>query len=63
MQNQLRSNDPALETPSAEESRRKFLSTFGKLAAVSPIALSVLISPKTAAAPKSCTGNGTFKCS
>jgi hypothetical protein len=62
MQKQPKNDLNAPEVSDAEQSRREFLSTFGKLAAVSPVALSVLISPRTSAAPKSCRGNGTKKC-
>lgn len=46
----------------ADEARREFLNKFGKLAAVTPIALTTLMSPKTSAAPKSCRGNGSKRC-
>ena len=62
MQKQPKNDLNAPEVSDAEQSRREFLSTFGKLAAVSPVALSVLISPRTSAAPKSCRGNGTKQC-
>lgn len=45
-----------------EQTRRNFLNTFGKLAMVTPVAMTVLMSPSTSAAPKSCTGNGRKKC-
>ncbi len=38
---------------SPEQTRRKFLNKFGKLAVVTPIAVSALISPTTSAAPSS----------
>ena len=44
------------------QTRRDFLNSFGKLAMVTPVAMTVLMSPKTSAAPKSCTGNGRKKC-
>ena len=47
---------------STEQTRRDFLNTFGKLAMVTPVAMTVLMSPSTSAAPKSCTGNGAKKC-
>jgi len=47
---------------STEQTRRDFLNTFGKLAMVTPVAMTVLMSPKTSAAPKSCTGNGRKRC-
>ncbi|MDC0602514.1 hypothetical protein OAP14_05735 [Aliiglaciecola sp.] len=43
-------------------SRRDFIQKFGKFAAVTPIAMSALMSPSTSAAPKSCRGNGTYQC-
>jgi hypothetical protein len=46
----------------AEQTRRDFLHTFGKLAVVTPVALTVLMSPSTSAAPKSCRGQGTKRC-
>jgi hypothetical protein len=45
-----------------EQTRRKFLATFGKLAVVTPVALTALMSPSTSAAPKSCRGGGAKKC-
>lgn len=44
------------------QTRRDFLNKFGKLAAVTPVAVSALMSPSTSAAPKSCRGNGNKKC-
>lgn len=41
---------------SPEQTRRDFLNTFGKLALVTPVAMTVLMSPKTSAAPRSCKG-------
>ncbi|MFD2167272.1 hypothetical protein ACFSJY_13545 [Thalassotalea euphylliae] len=46
----------------AEESRRSFIKKYGKLAAITPIAASTLMSPSTSAAPKSCKKNGNFGC-
>ena len=46
----------------ADHTRREFLQKFGKLAAVTPIAVTTLMSPSTSAAPKSCRGNGNKKC-
>lgn len=43
-------------------SRRDFIQKFGKFAAVTPIAMSALMSPSTSAAPKSCSGNGRKRC-
>ena len=42
--------------------RRKFLEKFGKLAVITPIAVTSLMSPSTSAAPKSCRGNGNKSC-
>lgn len=41
------------EDITAEQSRRKFLNKFGKLAVVTPVAVSALMSPTTSAAPSS----------
>ncbi|WP_286263651.1 hypothetical protein [Thalassotalea atypica] len=51
-----------LEQLSADQTRRSFIAKFGKLAAVTPVAVSALMSPATSAAPRSCRGNGTKKC-
>jgi hypothetical protein len=65
MSNQIQGNDDNA-SPSAventEQTRRGFLNTFGKLAMVTPVAMTVLMSPSTSAAPKSCRGNGRWKC-
>jgi hypothetical protein len=53
------STSPSLD---AQETRRNFLTTFGKLAVVTPVALTTLMSPTTSAAPKSCRGQGTKRC-
>lgn len=45
-----------------ENTRRNFLTKFGKLAIVTPVALTALMSPTTSAAPKSCRGNGNKAC-
>ncbi|TLU64872.1 hypothetical protein FE810_10475 [Thalassotalea litorea] len=37
-----------------EQARRQFMKKYGKLAAVTPIAVTALMTPKTSAAPKSC---------
>ncbi|QBY03153.1 hypothetical protein E2K93_01660 [Thalassotalea sp. HSM 43] len=37
----------------ASQTRREFIRKFGKLAAVTPVALTTLMSPETSAAPKS----------
>lgn len=42
------------EELSPEQTRRQFIEKFGKLAAVTPVAITALISPSTSAAPKSC---------
>lgn len=55
-------NNAADTVKSADQTRRDFLNTFGKLAMVTPVAMTVLMSPSTSAAPKSCTGNGNKKC-
>ena len=47
---------------STDQTRRDFLNKFGKLAEITPVAMSVLMTPSTSAAPKSCRGNGTKKC-
>lgn len=44
------------------DSRRSFLNKYGKLAAITPLALTALVSPSTSAAPKSCKGNGKNSC-
>jgi hypothetical protein len=41
----------------AEQTRRQFIKKFGKFAAVTPVAVTALMSPSTSAAPKSCKGN------
>ena len=52
----------AAQELSAEQTRRNFLRKFGKLALVTPVAMTALMSPSTSAAPKSCGGNGKNKC-
>jgi len=52
-------NESLIET---SNDRRKFLEKFGKLAVITPIAVTALMSPTTSAAPKSCRGNGTNRC-
>jgi hypothetical protein len=47
---------------STDQARRDFLNKFGKLAVITPVAMSVLMTPSTSAAPKSCRGNGTKRC-
>jgi len=42
--------------------RRDFISKYGKLAVVTPVAVTTLMSPSTSAAPKSCRGNGNRRC-
>ncbi|QBY03152.1 hypothetical protein E2K93_01655 [Thalassotalea sp. HSM 43] len=41
----------------ASQTRREFIKKYGKLAAVTPVALTTLMSPETSAAPKSCKPN------
>jgi hypothetical protein len=45
-----------------EQTRREFLNKFGKLAVITPVAMSVLMAPSTSAAPKSCRGQGAKRC-
>lgn len=47
---------------STAQTRREFLNKFGKLAVITPVAMTALMSPSTSAAPKSCSGNGRKKC-
>lgn len=47
---------------SAEFQRRDFMKKYGKLAAVTPVVVTTLMSPSTSAAPKSCRGNGAKRC-
>ena len=47
---------------STDQTRRDFLNKFGKLAVITPVAMSVLMTPSTSAAPKSCRGNGSKGC-
>ncbi|KGJ97126.1 hypothetical protein [Thalassotalea sp. ND16A] len=49
-QGQSESAKPEL---SEQQIRRQFIAKFGKMAAITPIALTALMSPKTSAAPKS----------
>ena len=44
------------------DARRAFLNKYGKLAVLTPIAITALMSPSTSAAPKSCRGNGNKSC-
>ena len=60
MSDSSRNNDAKNEALS--QSRRDFLNKYAKLAVVTPIAMSTLMSPSTSAAPKSCRGNGAKKC-
>lgn len=56
-------NHSAKEAELATQQRRQFLEKFGKLAMVTPIALTALMSPQTSAAPKSCKpGTGGKNC-
>ena len=50
------------QTEMPENERRRFMAKFGKLAAITPIAVATIMSPETSAAPKSCTGNGAKRC-
>jgi hypothetical protein len=62
-QNQADNSNASSNTvENTEQTRRDFLNTFGKLAMVTPVAMTVLMSPNTSAAPKSCRGNGRKKC-
>jgi len=45
-----------------EQTRRDFLSKYGKLAVITPVAMTALMSPSTSAAPKSCRGNNSRRC-
>lgn len=47
---------------SSVSTRRDFLNKYGKLAVITPIAVTALVSPATSAAPKSCKGNGRNAC-
>lgn len=49
-------------TLSAAQTRRNFMSKFGKLAVITPIAVTALMSPTTSAAPRSCKTGGKFGC-
>lgn len=51
-----------LATSSAEIERRNFMKKYGKLAAVTPLVVTTLMSPSTSAAPKSCRQNGRYIC-
>ncbi|KGJ97125.1 hypothetical protein [Thalassotalea sp. ND16A] len=48
-----RQSEPTLSELSEQQIRRQFIAKFGKLAAITPIALTALMSPKTSAAPSS----------
>ena len=56
-------NEEANREKLGVESRRSFFSKYGKLAIITPVALAALLSPATSAAPKSCRGGGSKKCS
>jgi len=45
-----------------ENTRREFIRKYGKLAAITPVAVTALMSPSTSAAPKSCKNNGRWRC-
>jgi hypothetical protein len=47
---------------SSDQTRREFLNKFGKLAIITPVAMTALMTPGTSAAPKSCRGNGSKRC-
>ena len=49
-------------TNDAQKVRREILTKMAKLAAITPVAFSTLITPQTSAAPKSCRGNGKVSC-
>ena len=42
--------------------RRDFISKYGKLAVITPVAVTTLISPSTSAAPRSCRGYRKNEC-
>lgn len=52
----MRSSKKEQNMENAEQTRRDFLSKFGKLAVITPVAMTALMSPSTSAAPKSCAG-------
>lgn len=50
-------------TPSdIESTRRDFIRKYGKLAAITPVAVTTLMSPSTSAAPKSCKNSNNKHC-
>ncbi|NMP33594.1 hypothetical protein HII17_18775 [Thalassotalea sp. M1531] len=57
-----KSSVDASNSSSIESTRRDFIRKYGKLAAITPIAVTTLMSPSTSAAPKSCRGNGNKRC-
>lgn len=56
------SSEQVFPSSSTEIERRNFMKKYGKLAAVTPLVVTTLMSPSTSAAPKSCRGNGTNRC-
>lgn len=59
---QILKNSKSQSEASTVSTRRNFINKYGKLAAITPVALTSLVSPATSAAPKSCRGNGVNKC-
>ncbi|QDP00647.1 hypothetical protein [Thalassotalea sp. PS06] len=50
-------NQNNIDELTPEQARRQFMKKYGKLAAVTPLAVTALMTPKTSAAPKSCKPN------
>ncbi|TKB44661.1 hypothetical protein [Thalassotalea mangrovi] len=58
MNNNKKANDAVdNDELTPEQARRQFIKKYGKLAAVTPLAVTALMTPKTSAAPKSCRPN------
>lgn len=55
-------NNKKQEDVSPNQARRDTMLKLAKLAAITPVALTALMSPQTSAAPKSCRGNGKVSC-
>ncbi|TBX19870.1 hypothetical protein TK45_16055 [Bowmanella sp. JS7-9] len=55
-------NNKKQEDVSPNQARRDTMLKLAKLAAITPVALTALMSPQTSAAPKSCRGNGKVGC-
>ena len=55
-------NNKKQEDVSPNQARRDTMLKLAKLAAITPVALTALMSPQTSAAPKSCRGKGKFSC-